>query len=1243
MPFSDHLHRFQKQVKREFKPSTIKDIEFSDSTYQVLVEDPETKKQHWVFLQLERNGDIKDAFCSCDHDTEFAGCLHLALAYAGLFGQSSLPLHRRFSQSIWNHICRLYEEGLGDDPNLLQQTDPNTHVYISPSGKKLFVLQTRTPEAADKVKKILHARLMETEETSLKFSNIPSEEIALWRQGKPNPQLRYDLSFWSDLAKWFMQMQEEGVPYECSFKYSKKKLPNWLQCNFEEVKVGFFLSETSLLLLIESLPTVKSPLSVYHEGHKRISQITYNKQEQILHVEAKKEKNPSKKKIDSEKEKISFHEWTFVQGDGFYAKESHELLKNPDLHGEDIAHMLSEHTRLISSLLIDCQVHRETIPLSYTLHFDKEWNLHIAAYLFHPGDLTSGHAWLIDPWAYIEDDGFYPVANGPFHQSETIVSSYQVADFITKNRGWLNKQEGFQTHIRSLEYQLTYQVSKTKRLTFHRTIPYTKNLQHDFGSWVYVENFGFYSKTSGSLHHLLRPGVSLSGEQVPLFLRVNREELSLIPGFFSATSPLASRSLSITLDNQKKIHIQPHTELFPSFADKTPLFFDDFVFVEGNGFYEIPLSWRIPEKYREPVEISEEEIASFFATDFPHILPFSSYIDPRLLLVDVKQLMIRSIVSSPQKGRGWYSFRLTYDTDKGPVPAISLLPELKKKQSFAFLDVGVIALKNSRRFNWLLDLPNSRFDWEKGTILLTTLEFLRLNAYETLGLLTEGTEEEISHTHSLFEHLLQLHNDERPNLSGLMSHLRPYQEVGAHWLWFLYREQLSALLCDDMGLGKTHQAMALVASVCNLFRNHAEGTSCYFLIVCPTSVLYHWQEKLEQFLPTLRVCPFYGSNRSLQNFHEQYDIVLTSYGILRNEQHVLEQISFEVAIFDEIQIAKNQSSRIYEALRKMQSKSKVGLTGTPIENHLRELKSLFDIILPSYMPPESEYRELFIKPIEREHNIDRKIALNRLIRPFVLRRKKEDVLKELPEKMEENAYCDLSPYQRQLYQEVLLQKRHHFLKELEDQQHAIPYMHIFALLSHLKQICDHPAVYLKKPESFRDYASGKWDLFLEILREARESQQKVVVFSQYLGMLDIIEDYLREHRIGFASLRGSTQDRKEQLQFFHRDPQCEIFVGSLQAAGLGIDLTAASVVVHYDRWWNAARENQATDRVHRHGQLRGVQVFKLITKHTFEEKIDAMILRKEKLMEDVVGVDDQNVFKTFTRKELIDLLSLSNS
>ena len=214
------------------------------------------------------------------------------------------------------------------------------------------------------------------------------------------------------------------------------------------------------------------------------------------------------------------------------------------------------------------------------------------------------------------------------------------------------------------------------------------------------------------------------------------------------------------------------------------------------------------------------------------------------------------------------------------------------------------------------------------------------------------------------------------------------------------------------------------------------------------------------------------------------------------------------------------------------------------------------------------------------------------------------------------------------------------MQKIEDENKPLPYLHVFALLSTLKQICDHPCLINKQFDEFHKYQSGKWDLFVQLLQETRDSGQKLVVFSQYLNMLNLIEKYLKEQNIGFAGIRGSTRNRKEMLDRFKQDPACEVFVASLQAAGVGVDLVSASVVIHYDRWWNPARENQATDRVHRIGQNRGVQVFKLVTKNTIEEHIHKVIEKKQALMEGVIEFTDQDQIKKLNREELIHLIKL---
>jgi SNF2 family DNA or RNA helicase len=436
-----------------------------------------------------------------------------------------------------------------------------------------------------------------------------------------------------------------------------------------------------------------------------------------------------------------------------------------------------------------------------------------------------------------------------------------------------------------------------------------------------------------------------------------------------------------------------------------------------------------------------------------------------------------------------------------------------------------------------------------------------------------------------------------------------------------------------MGLGKTHQTMALLASVAH---EDPERRNKY-LVVCPTSVLYHWQELLKRFMPEMRVCVYHGLDRNqqdLEQFEERFDLLVTSYGILRTGREDFRSIFFEVAIFDEVQIAKNHVSQTHQALRALRANMRLGLSGTPIENRIRELKSLFDLVLPGYMPQDAVFRDLFVIPIEKGEDPEKKTLLGRLVKPFILRRKKSEVLRDLPEKIEEISYCDLSEEQKELYRTIALSARPTY-DELKDETKPAPYIHVFSLLSKLKQICNHPSLFLDDPKNAPHHVSGKFELFTELLNEARGSGQKVVIFSQFLGMIAIIEQYLRKKGIGYASIKGATRDRSEQILRFREDPKCEVFVASLLAAGVGIDLTVASIVIHYDRWWNPAKENQATDRVHRIGQNRGVQVFKLVAKDTIEEHIHQMIEKKKGLLEGIIGTEDQ--INYLNREELLEV------
>ena len=422
-------------------------------------------------------------------------------------------------------------------------------------------------------------------------------------------------------------------------------------------------------------------------------------------------------------------------------------------------------------------------------------------------------------------------------------------------------------------------------------------------------------------------------------------------------------------------------------------------------------------------------------------------------------------------------------------------------------------------------------------------------------------------------------------------------------------------------------------------RLHKSHSKMRFLVICPTTVLSHWKEKVLEFAPYLDPYVYHGTDRSFQEGFEQHTLIITSYGIALRDIEMLAEFRFELLVLDEIQAIKNKSTKTYAAVKALEAVCTIGLTGTPIENSVTDLKSLFDIMLPGYLMSDSLFETHFRFPIEEASDRPTRDKLSRMIQPFTLRRKKDQVLKELPPKIEDVRRCFLTEDQIRFYRDVVENQGKDLVMTLKDPDQKVPYMHVFAILNYLKQICDHPALLEGETKDYNKYSSGKWDLFVELLEESLGSGQKVVVFSQYVKMLELMESFLSDRSIRFATIKGYTRKRAEAVKEFNTDPDCMVFSASLRASGLGIDLTAASVVIHYDRWWNSAREEQATDRVHRIGQKRGVQVFKLITENTLEEKIDWVIAKKKRLMDSIVKQDDKLLLKHFTREDLIELIS----
>jgi SNF2 family DNA or RNA helicase len=1207
-------------AKALLKSESVQEPVFSRGTYQLEIQD-KAKKKFFPFLQIKDSGEVTDSFCSCEKS---GGCAHLAAAYLRIFNGFEEPLHVRYRKSLWNRLFQMASKRHGYDVKYLRKESPGHYLTESKTKKKLFWIKAKSVATKKRLEAIVSKRPQETEETSLKFSNWPSEEIAQYRIGKGSHALLFELSFWSDLAKWIMYLQDEGESYE--IEYGGAPLPHEITLKFPQLGIWFYISEVSWPWLIPTLKTVKSPLQVFEPETGSIQEVVYDPEKMCLLIKHK----GLKPKGESDFVGTVVGDWLFIEGKGFYRKRSSPIFQSEMIPGEKIAAVLSESYKELQPFL---PIQREPSKARYKLHFDAERDLHIEFYLFEPGDLKSAASACFIPWVYIEGKGFFFVEDWLFEGKEKLVKKALVADFINRHRLWLQNFSGFQTHLGSLEAHLIYTLSEAGELAFEAELNFPEGYDEafHFDEWVYLPGQGFYMKRESASRFPLHPGLKIAAAEISSFIASHKEELEQVQKFFIADSPLAKTGLDIRLNDQGWIEVVPQREYAPGIDPSSIQFFGDYLYVKGRGFSEIPASSKLPEKYQERVLIPPAQETAFLSYELEPLKSSIVSIDPRLKKPQELRLKLRRIIRERKKRNQEWLVDLAYESEAGVIDPISIWDAFQQHRRHLFSPAGLLSLKEPR-FNWIRQLSKRRLDRKKGMIRLNTLEWIRLTVFEDLEP-PHGNSPEAVETRTLLEELGRLETHRMLDITKLKATLRPYQEQGLQWLWFLYCHGLSGLLCDDMGLGKTHQTMALLAAV----SQEDEEKKNKYLVVCPTSVIYHWQELLKRFLPDFRISTYYGLARSLTDFDANYDLLLTSYGILRTGRENLKGISFEVAIFDEIHVAKNYASQTHKALRAINGKMRLGLSGTPIENRIRELKSLIDIALPSYLPSDAIFRELFINPIEKHNDEEKKALLSRLVKPFVLRRKKSEVLTDLPEKIEEIAYSDLSAEQATLYQEVVAMMKETVYKELQDRAKPVPYMHVFAALMNLKQICDHPALYLGDAKKYQNHTSGKWDLFVELLQEALGSGQKVVVFSQYLDMLSIIESYCKKKGIGFAGIKGSTRDRSEQLRKFREDPNCSVFIASLLAAGVGIDLTAASIVIHYDRWWNPAKENQATDRVHRIGQNRGVQVFKFITKNTIEEHIHNLIEKKKGLLESIVGADDQITY--LNREELLEVFA----
>lgn len=583
-------------------------------------------------------------------------------------------------------------------------------------------------------------------------------------------------------------------------------------------------------------------------------------------------------------------------------------------------------------------------------------------------------------------------------------------------------------------------------------------------------------------------------------------------------------------------------------------------------------------------------------------------------------------------GIDWFDTELELSFGEERVSIADIKKALSKKQNFVSLKDGSIGL-----------LPEEWMNKYSLMIKMGTLNgnnTLRLKKMHFAAL--ESVEEEIEEDHvraqlaERREKILSFdynHPKSVPVPKNVMAELRPYQKAGIQWMKFLNETGWGGILADDMGLGKTLQTLTFLQYYLN------ENPNAHFLVVCPTTLIYNWESEINKFTPDIRYKIHHGPNRSgsekelLENLH----LIITTYGTIRSDVKMLSNIHFDYVVLDESQAIKNPSSQVARSALLLQSKNRLALSGTPVQNNTFDLFAQMNFLNPGLLGSMEFFRNEFAVPIDKMQEKETRDNLKKLINPFLLRRTKEQVAPDLPEKTETILYCEMGNQQKRIYNAYRNSFRTKILQEIDEKGIAGSRLSVLTGLMKLRQICDSPAI-LKEEEPFENHSIK----IQELVRELSENtgSHKALVFSQFLGMLALIKQELDKLHIPYVYFDGgtSTKEREKAIQAFQKQEDCRVFLISLKAGGVGLNLTAADYVYIVDPWWNPTVEQQAIDRTHRIGQTKKIFAYRLICKDTIEEKILMLQHRKLNLAKELIA--DENAFvKKLTREDIAYLLS----
>jgi superfamily II DNA or RNA helicase len=573
-------------------------------------------------------------------------------------------------------------------------------------------------------------------------------------------------------------------------------------------------------------------------------------------------------------------------------------------------------------------------------------------------------------------------------------------------------------------------------------------------------------------------------------------------------------------------------------------------------------------------------------------------------------------------GEDWFDLSFSLATSSGErFSAADIQRLLRLGQSFTRLRNGATAVFNEGD---LAEVQNALTDCSPDQVSPGRYRISRAQAGFLDGVLSSFGSGQIiasSGWRDWAQRQQQLKPIETVPLASFDEVLRPYQKQGVYWMHFIRQNRLGGILADEMGLGKTVQCLAFLSAL--------PGPA---LVVCPASLLFNWRREIDRFAPQLKVLTIEGANRAkLFGEIDRSDLVLTSYPLLRRDSDLYRRFEFETIVLDEANHIKNPDTQNAQAAAALRGKHRFVLTGTPVENSVRDLWSIMNFVLPGYLGARSDFRDRYELPISRGSEAE-KVRLAKRIRPVMLRRLKREVARELPDKIEQVSFCELSSEQRELYQKVHSEARRQLNDLSGEKDRARARMTMLTTLLRLRQVCCD--VRLVGQEG----GSGKMEMFLELLEEVIDGGHRVLVFSQFVQMLHLLREELQKAEIDFCYLDGQTKDRQFSVDRFQNESTIPVFLISLKAGGVGLNLTGADTIFHFDPWWNPAVEDQATDRAHRLGQERTVTSYKFISRGTVEEKILALQQKKRAIIDATVE-SEEPVMTGLSTQEIVELIS----